>query len=347
MSVTLKAIAEKAGVSPTAVSFALRGKNPGKRKLSEHTVERIRQVALEMGYRPNGIARRLVNGRTLSLGLVAWSADRIEEPLFPKFLKGIGRACENLGYSLELSILYAEQDNHIDRFLTRALREKTVDGYVLIFVDEINEEDIYKLNAINIPLVWIVRHTLEKGINNVRVDTERGYYLATRHLIEQGCKRVAFLAGDLSFQADLEALAGYRSAIKEFGLPDEPSLIAEGNYRKVPSLEAARKLLDATPRPDGIVAANDISAVQTLNVCNEMQLSVPKDVAIIGYNDTALAEMVEPQLSSMRMPAEQMGYDAIAYLVSICKGQNEQTNCVKIFTPELVVRKSSDRKSYS
>ncbi len=346
MGVTLKAIAEKAGVSPTAVSFALRGKNPGKRKLSEHTVERIRQVALDMGYRPNGIARRLVNGRTLSLGLVAWSADRIEEPLFPKFLKGIGRACEDLGYSLELSILYAEQDNHIDRFLTRVLREKTVDGYVLIFVDEINEEDLYRLNAINVPLVWVVRHPLEKSINNVRVDTERGYYLATRHLIEQGCKRVAFLAGDLSFQADLEALMGYRRAIKEFGLPDDSSLIAEGNYRKVPSLQAARKLLDATPRSDGIVAANDISAVQVLNVCNERGLSVPQDIAVIGHNDTALAEMVEPQLSSMHMPAEQMGYDAIAYLVNICKGQNEQTGCVKTFTPELVVRRSSNRKSY-
>ncbi len=343
MPVTIKAIAEKVGVSPTSVSFALRGKNPGKRKLSDETVKRIRQAAIELGYRPNGIARRLVNGKTLSLGLVAWSEERIEEPLFPKFLKGIGRACENLGYALELSIIYAEQENHIDRFLTRALTEKTVDGYVLIFVDEINEDDISKLKDINIPLVWIVRHSLQKEINNVRIETEQGYYLATRHLIEQNCKKIAFLAGDLSFQADREALAGYKRAIEEFGLHYENSLVAEGNYRKIPSLQAARKLLKSPQRPDGIVAANDISAVQVLNVCNEIGLKVPDDVAVIGYNDTALAQMVEPQISSMHVPAEQIGYEAINLLVNLCTDKRKRTECYKAFIPKVIARSSSQR----
>ncbi len=341
MVVTLKDIADKVGVSPTTVSFALRGKNPGKRKLSDETVRRIKEAAVELGYRPNGVARRLVNGKTLSLGLVVWSGDRIEEPLFPKFLKGIGRACEQLGYGLELSIIYAEGENHIDQFLGRVLSERTVDGYIMIFVDEIRESDIEKIEKTNIPLVWIVRYPLERGISNVCVETEKGYYQATRHLIERGCKRIAFLAGDLGFKADQEALSGYRRAIKEFGLPDESRLVVEGNYRRDPAKKAAQQLLGLNPRPDGIVAANDISGIQVINVCREKGLCVPKDVAVIGYNDTQIAEMIDPQLSSMRVPAEEMGYEAVTFLVDICRGEKNNVECVKMFSPELVIRESS------
>ncbi len=347
MAVTLKAIAERVGVSPTAVSFALRGKNPGKRKLSEETVRRIKQAADEMGYRPNGIARRLVKGKTLGLGLVVWSEERIEEPLFPRFLKGISRACKDLGYTLELSIIYAEKENHIDRLLKQILYEKTVDGYVLIFVDEIGEEEISRLNDVSVPLVWIVRHSLEGKISNVCVETGEGYYEATRHLIYQDCKRIAFLAGDLRFQADREALNGYLRAVREFGLPEEPELVAEGNYRKEPSIVAAKKLLESKQCPDGIVAANDISAVQVLNVCAEKGLRVPEDISVIGYNDTSLAQLVEPQLSSMRVPAEKMGYEAISILVDRCLNNQEQEckHNMKIFVPELIVRDSSKRKA--
>ena len=343
MVATLKDIADRVGVSPTAVSFAIRGKNPGKRRLSEDTVRRIREAATEMGYRPNGFARRLVNGNTLNIGLVVWSADRVEEPLFPKFLKGIGAVCDNLGYGLELSMVYAEKNERVEQLLTQVLKEKTVDGYIMIFVDEIDEDDISRIKEANVPLVWITRHMLDGGISNVRIETGQAYYISTCHLIEQGCKRVAFLAGDLSYQADREALAGYRRATNEFGLPDDQCLIAEGNYRRNPSRRAARQLLELNPRPDGIVAANDISGIQVINICNEKGLSVPGDVAVIGYNDTSLAEMIDPQLSSMRVPAEKMGRDAAAFLVDICEKKRDAVECVEPFVPELVVRYSSEK----
>ena len=139
MPVTLKDIAERLDISPTTVSFAIRGKKPGKRSLSPETIAKVQKVANEMGYKPNVSARSLRKGESLSVGLIVWSQERLNEPLFPEFLKGIGLACNNLGYGLEINMVYAE--NYGEKLVDIEkgyFSEKRVDGYLLLFVDELN-----------------------------------------------------------------------------------------------------------------------------------------------------------------------------------------------------------------
>lgn len=333
MSVKLSDVAEAAKVSVGTVSNVLNSPS----KVAAATVERVTKVIEELGYVRNDAARQLRVGRSRSVGFIV---PNIANPYFGEVVRGAEARAMEHGLTLLVgssTLEESREDSYIDTFI-----EQQVSGIVVTHGRD--PERFQRIAAKGTPVVMLGAESASESIPSVSVNDEMGGYLAASHLINVGRTRIAFVGGPLSTPAVTARLDGARRAVRE-ALPSARVEVIELSH---PGLESGRNAGNAIKerrpdeRPDAVFTMNDFVAFGVLQAfLDQPTISVPDDIALIGYDDVYLAAAAAVPLSSIRQPAALMGHTAIDLLVAQLTGSLAERDSHIRFTPELVTRRST------
>jgi LacI family transcriptional regulator len=325
--VTLDDVARVSGVSRSAASRALNDR-PGVR---DDVRERVVRVADELGFRPNRAARNLASGRSSVIGLIIPSSDLRIDPYGAAMTHAVSRAAVERDLGLMLYLATAEPG----RTVHHILRDGLIDGLLISTVAVGSWVD--ELFDTSLPTVLIGTHPTRDDVLGVDVENLESSALAVTHLLEQGCERVGCIAGR-SDRADARArLAGYRLAHERAGRRIDESLVAQGDFTRVSGLDAGEALLDRDV--DGIFASNDEMAVGAIWAAAKRGRSVPGDLLVVGFDGTAYDDLVEPTITSIAQPFDEIATTAVDLLERLVAGDQDLASVT--ITPELVVGASS------
>ncbi|MFI5695738.1 LacI family DNA-binding transcriptional regulator [Kribbella sp. NPDC051586] len=336
---TLRDIATALGLSVNTVSRALGDKD----SVSPKTRAAVQAEAARIGYVPNTLARSLVLGSAMTLGLVITNPSN---PFYAQLISTIELRARAQGYSLLLLVTDESAEN--EQRATEALLRSAVDGAVVVPVQA--EWDHWRrVRDAGIPLVFVNRDVPELDCDMVGVDNERGAYEATSHLISGGARRLLVLEEDLPITTTADRVTGFRRAMSDAGLKVSDDSIRAVPTKRYDSLalpwqpeEAYRFAQTLLPdgHPDGIVTGNDYFALGVLRLLAERGLDVPGDVAITGYGDHPYAAYLQTPLTTVRLPAAEVGSTAVDLLMQRLRSSSERPRKTLI-RPELVVRAST------
>ncbi|MGE5583151.1 MAG: LacI family DNA-binding transcriptional regulator [Bacillota bacterium] len=336
--VTIKDIARLANVSPSTVSRVI----ADSKRISAETKKRVKKIMAELNYHPNMIARSLITRSCQTLGLVlSRSAESaFSNPFFPEVIRGISTITQKYHYNLMLATAedYAEEA----RQALRMVAEKRVDGVILL-ASRVNDELIRQLTAHNYPFVVVGRIPETIRCYSVNNDNIQAAYSAVRHLLNHGHQRIALVNGPEEYIFCQDRAEGYRFALREFGIEYDPSLIKNGPLTQEDGYRLTGELLNTRPCPSAIFCVDDLMAVGAYRAIKENHLSIPRDIAVIGFNDDPIASVMEPNLTTTRIPIYEMGISAAEILLQILEGK-EIFPMQKILSSELIVRQSCGTK---
>jgi LacI family transcriptional regulator len=331
---TLEEVARLAGVSRSTVSRVVND-HPNVRV---ETKERVWEAIRQSGYQPNVVARSLVTNRTQIIGMIIPEVVTkiFTDPFFPLLLRGATEVCNSHRYQLLLSLFTDPEDQ--ERNCQRVLRSGYLDG-VIVASSLLDDSLIPNMLSSGIPLVSIGRHP-DKQVHYVDSDNVGGARMAVEHLIRLGHRNIAAITGRLGQTAGQDRLDGYRQALLAHGITVKDDLVAEGDFTERSGMVAMQRLLPASPT--AVFAANDIMAIGALKALRAVGLKVPQDIVLIGFDDTPIASMVEPALTTVRQPIERMGSMAVELLLDILASpSSDRVPAHRIILPtELVVRGS-------
>jgi LacI family transcriptional regulator len=325
--VTIRDVAARAGVSVATVSKVINNRYG----VASGTSARVQAVIDELGYEASLVAQSLRNHRTNVIGILV--ADL--EPFSTELLKGAADAIRGSGFEL---VIYSAGGHSGDRvgwerrYLSR-LSGTLIDGAVLVTptVVDVNYGS---------PIVAIDPHTGQSGLPTVDSDNLRGAQLATGHLLSLGHRRIAMLTGRPDLESAQLRERGYREALQAAGASVDESLIRCGDYDPEVSLEQARLLLTGPNPPTAVFAANDMSAIATIEVATELGLHVPADLSVVGFDNIPESALCAPPLTTVEQPIRKMGERSIELLLSLIRGERPQATHITLAT-NLVVRQST------
>lgn len=328
MGVTIREVAQHAGVSVATVSRVLNGSGP----VGTATRARIEQVARAMRYVPNGAARSLTTSRTHTVGVLL---PDLHGEFFSEVIRGIDQAARQNGYHLLVSGFH-DDVGEVEAAL-RAMSGR-VDG-LLVMAPDLGPEQLDANLPAGLPVV-LLNAPPSGGYDAFAVDNVGGATAMTRHLIGLGHTRIATIRGADGNRDAAERLAGYRAALEEAGLTPESALEPLGHFTEEGGYRAARRLLALDRRPTAVFAANDAMALGALAAFREAGLGVPRDVALAGFDDVPAARHVSPALSSVHVSISEMGGQALqALLAALANGDGHRPAAVTLPT-RLVLRAS-------
>ena len=335
MRVSIKDIAKAAGVSHSTVSRAL-SDSP---LVSMETKERIQLLAQEMGYSPDAQARSLVMGRTQTLGVVVTT---IIDPFIAEIVQSIENTAHNCGYSVILASSHADREREIAA--VKMLHSKRVDG-VIVTSSRVGALYQDHLDSLAVPVVLLNNHSEQRGpyTFSISVDNRRGGYIAATHLAELGHQRIAYVRGAADHSDDLARLAGYQQALSDAGVSADPSLVIPSTGRVEGGACALPALLQLPHRPTAVFCYNDMTAVGLMRAAREMNVSIPQDLAVVGFDNIPLASYVEPALTTVAQPKGEMGQRAAEMVLELVLqgGQGGGVVSNVVVQGELIVRESS------
>jgi LacI family transcriptional regulator len=295
------------------------------------TFAKVQAVINELGYEASLVAQSLRNHHTNVIGILV--ADL--EPFSTELLKGAGDAIRGSGFEL---VVYSAGGRAVDhegwerRYLSR-LSGTLVDGTVLVTPTVV---DVHY----GAPVVAVDPHTGPSHLPTIDSDNLHGARLATEHLLSLGHRRIAMIAGRRDLQSAQLREQGYRQALEVAGVPVDDDLIQVGSYDPAFSLKPARQLLTRDDRPTAVFAANDLSALATLETADELGLRVPEDLSVVGFDNIPESALAKPPLTTVEQPIRQMGYRAIETLIALIRGEDPESMHVTLAT-SLVVRQST------
>ncbi|NLX62705.1 MAG: LacI family transcriptional regulator [Tissierellia bacterium] len=328
MKLTIKEIAELANVSTATVSKVLNGKD---QNISEATRKRILEIAERVNYRPNRIAKSLKLKKTYTIGLIV---PDIKNLYFSEMAKGIEDAAEKKGYS----VILCNSDNNMDKEekYINILQEHMVDGIILTTAE--NNIDVYFKDG-QVPIVLLDRNVnSDLNIGRILVDNEEGGYIATKHLIDKGCKNIAFISSINKNYSSYYRFIGYRKALLESGYKVNDQLIYTGSFSIETGYKGTLELLK-NGEVDGIFCGNDYIAIGAIKALKGKNIKVPHEIKIVGFDDILIAQYMEPPITTIRQPIYDLGREAVNMLVSII--DKKDTEMTRILKTELVERGSS------
>ncbi len=335
MSISIVDIARRAGVSHSTVSRALSG-SP---LVRAETRARIQALALEMGYSPDLQARGLVRGRTQSVGVVVTS---LGDPFVAEVVQGIEDAAHAAGYSVILASSNSEPTREIQA--VELLRAKRVDA-VIVLSSRLGALYRDHLERLAVPVVLINSHSADRGPYTfaVTVDNRHGGYLATRHLLDLGHRRIAYVSGQAHHSDDRERLAGYHEALAEAGAPADPAWALEGDGDTSGGERALAHLLALDPRPSAAFCYNDRTAIGLIHAAKEAGVSMPRDLAVVGFDDIPFSAYIEPALTTIAQPMHDLGRCAVEMGLAQCGAADgaSQPSVSRVLQGRLIVRASS------
>ncbi len=325
-------VAARAGVSRTTVSFVLNDRADG--AIPEATRRRVLEAARELGYRPHGAAQALAGGASHAIGLVLrQSPDQVSaDALLAETLWGIGSEAHEGGYRVLVEPL-AEGRRYAD-----LVGSRHVDG-LIVSGPRTDDEELARLVADGFPVV-LQGSSPSLDTDSVDVDNRAGARAAVDHLIALGHRRVACITNaPLPYTAAAERLGGYRDALEAAGIADDPELVAEGSFDAASGRAAMHDLLLRAPDLTGVFAGSDIVAFGALRAIREAGRQVPGDVSVVGFDDIPLARHFDPPLTTIRIPARELGAAAGRALLDRLGGGTGSER--RLLPTELVVRDST------
>ncbi|MGW0121222.1 LacI family DNA-binding transcriptional regulator [Streptomyces sp. NPDC003327] len=333
---TLEEVAARAGVGRGTVSRVING-SP---KVSEQAKAAVERAVAELGYVPNRAARALAGSRTDAVALVIpeTEARLFAEPYFLDIIRGVSSELADADKQLLLTLIRSDQERQ--RF-EQYLAAQRVDGVLLVSVhgdDPLPDQ----VRALGLPAVLNGRRTEDESVAFVDSDNTGAGRTAVAHLAARGRRAVATITGPLDMYGARCRLAGYREGLAEAGLTADEALVATGDYTEEGGRRAMRALLERRPDLDAVFAASDVMAAGARAVLREAGRRVPEDVALVGVDDSAVARLMDPPLTSVRQPIEEMGRAMARILlqeIAAPSGPDEQPR--RMLPTELVVRASS------
>jgi DNA-binding LacI/PurR family transcriptional regulator len=337
-AVTIKDVAEQAGVSLMTVSAVLSGK-AAQRRISVRTQDRVHAIASELGYKANHLARSLATGRSGALGLVfPYSSAFIDHnPFSMAILSGVMTAAVEARWNLMLHTATGDDWNAVD---SGELIDPRVDGLLLVLPTP-HSPLVERCQHERFPCVALIYTPDTPELCAVNADDFAGGQLATEHLIALGHQRIAHLSGDPKVATSAPRRAGYLAALRNAGIAPEPALVVPAGFT-APGGYSGMKALLQRPRtqwPTAVFAGNDLSAQGALEALTEHGLSIPKDMSLVGYDDSQTALLTQPALTSVRMPIYDMSLQATQLLISLIEGK-EITLRQPVLPVSLTVRHS-------
>ncbi|GLY86706.1 LacI family DNA-binding transcriptional regulator [Actinoallomurus iriomotensis] len=325
---TITTIAERAGVSIASVSRVL-----NRLPTSEATVRAVRVAAEELGYVPNSVARSLKSSRT---NQVAFAMADIGNPTYVAMVRAMQPVLKDAGFRLILHSTDADIDDELD--VLRRLGERYADGLIISPI-RLTERHLEAFAEARAPVVVIGSVPDGTPVDNVRADSRTGLRLALDHLYALGRRRIGFVNGPLDTVPGAARARAYADALTELGLPHDPALIEIGDFYRADGAAATRRLLART-RPDALMCANDLIALGALDVLRAEGLRVPEDVAVVGTDDTDLAPVAWPTLTSVALGSAERGRRAAELMLDRLADGDAEPRVVTV-EPRLVVRGST------
>lgn len=327
---TIKDVARLASVAVSTASYALNGTG----KVSEETRKKVLKAAEELGYRPSGVARDLKRNR--KTGIICMFVNDLGGPFYSEVLKGIQEVVLCNSYNL-----IACSPSMTEKYLS----ERRVDG-AIILSPNIPDELLIRVAEPQFPIVCMDRDLKCENIYNVLLDNISGAYQATKHLIELGHRKIAYISGPNISYDNIKRLEGYKQALYENDLAFDQSLVVQGRFTEEGGYGAAKMLLlnsKLSKNPlDAIFCANDEMAIGAVNALNEAGVKVPEDISIVGYDDIRLSSYIHPPLTTISHNQYEWGTMA-ANLVF--QGFRKDFKDGRIILPaKLVVRDSCKKK---
>ena len=336
MSQTLDDVARIAGVSRSTVSRVIND-HPS---VSEKARCAVEEAIAKCGYRPHAVARSLATNTTNIVGIVVPESvtKLFTDPYFPLMLRGATEACNQNGYHLILSLFTGTVASGVMH--DRIARSGYIEGVVLANAS-LDEELIPSLFDEGIPFVNIGRHPNDL-VNYVDVDNTGGARMATEHLIRLGHSRIATIAGPSDMTPSQDRLNGFLDVMSAHRLPVSEGLVAEGDFTEAGGRAAMMQLLAESPT--AVFAASDTMAICAIKALRAADLRVPEDVAIVGFDDIPSSLTIDPELTTVRQPIEQIGRMAVETLFSVIRSSRQTgypSSAQRLVLPtELVIRKS-------
>ena len=331
-AVTLRDVAARAGVHPATASRAL---NPETRLLvKEDTAQRVLEAAETLGYHPNPVARSLRTRRSHTVGVII---PDLTNPLFPPIVRGLEDRLAAAGYVALIG--NTDGDGERERLVFEQMRARHADGIVLATA-HLSDPLLAEAARTGLPVVLVNRMAQDHSLPSVSVDNESGMRMAVAHLIAQGHRRIAHIAGPQEVSTGLYRYRGFVSAMEAHGLTADPSLIEVAKGFSIEEGMRCTRLLLERGGCTAVAAANDMLAVGCFAALDEAGLSCPADLSVVGFNDMPFIDRLRPPLTTIRFPHYQVGTQAAQLLLELI---SDGSGPVKVLylAPELVVRGST------
>lgn len=332
--ITIYDIARKMDISSATVSRALNNNS----SISEKTRNKIHETAKELGYRHNNFAKNLRKQKSQTIGVLI---HELVSSFTTSVLGGIEKVTTEAGYD----IIIAHSSEQMSKEIKNAnnLFHKRVDGIIASLAFDTNDLSHFEpFNEKNIPLIFFDRVDENIESTKVIIDNYKSGYLATKHLLDQGCKRIAIVTGTQLRNVYLQRFKGYRDAILDSGLEFRDDYVIVNDLNAKSGADAATQLLALKPIPDAAFVTNDLTAAVFMKKLKEYGMSIPKDIAVVGFNNDAISQIVEPELTTIDYPGFLMGEVAATQLINHLQGKSDVKHLSTIIiNSELIIRDSS------
>jgi LacI family transcriptional regulator len=338
MAATLRDVAKQVGKSVTTVSRALHDYDD----VSPETKDLVRQVAAEVGYRPNTLAQRLQKQTSDTIGLIIPTfGPRFSDPFFSEFLAGIGNTVNRLGYDLLVST-HPPGDKELEAY-QHMVASRKVDGFICVRTRR-KDPRIEFLCERDFPFVAFGRIDGENDFPYIDEDGTHGMKMVAQHLVQLGYERIACIMPTLDFMFAQKRLDGLKVGMAESGVPLQDEYIRIGDLTQRSGYQKAIELLDMPNPPDAIAAGNDLMAFGAISAALERGFVVGKDIGITGFDDIPLAEHFHPALTTVHQPIYQIGEMVSEMLVKRITNQPLDQRQF-LLKPKLIVRQSCGANS--
>src|SRR2546423_14684439 len=335
--VTIYALARQLNISIATVSRALKD-DP---VVSKKTRKKIFELAEEMGYRSNHFARNLRNQRTDTIGVIV---PRLNSYFMSTIIAGMENVANHYGFNLLIS--QSSESVQKEKANAKTMFNNRVDGLLVSLAYDTDSiahfEPFFRKN---IPLIFFDRVEQHERCTNILIDNRKAAYEATRHLIEQGCRKIVHLTATPKRNVYIDRLQGYKKALADHQIEFKEEYVIVNNLSQEAGSEAAEMIRQMDPMPDGVFAANDNCAVGCMIALKQAGIRIPEDIAFVGFNNDPVSKVVEPNLTTINYPGYEMGEVTARNLINHLNGtaMMHATNTI-ILRSDLVIRASSRKK---
>lgn len=331
---TIKDIAKRLNISLSTVSRALRNASD----VNPDTKKAVMALSEELNYQPNKLALSLRQKQTHTIGVIVPNLDYV----LSLMVRGIDEVALEAGFT----VMVCQSNESFGREIlnTRRLLESLVDGFIISVSSESKSFDHFKkIQERNLPVVVFDRVTPHLTAPSVRIDNEEGGFVATEHLIEQGYRRIAVLAGPENLGVSNSRMDGYLNALKKHKIKKDPALIVHCDFNQDYAYFATLELLAMKKRPDAIFTISDRMAIGAMLAIKKKGLRMPEDIGLVGFNNEPVTSLVTPTISSVDMPSFELGKAAAKLFIETMHNKENMDQEEKILKPKLIVRESSQK----
>lgn len=334
--ITIYDIAEHLSISAATVSRALK-QDPSVRR---STRERVLKAAKELGYQKNVFAKSLRMQRTHSIGFLV---HELNSNFITSVLAGVEKITTQAGY--DLIIAHSSENSEKEAANAMSLFHKRVDGLIASLAFDTTKYDHFQpFYEKGIPVNFFDRVKQNGESSTIVIDNYKAGYAATKHLIEEGCKKIMLITASLKRNVYADRFRGYKDALTEHGLKYDENMTIVNDLSEKAGIESAYYILKMNPRPDGLFITNDFVAAVCMKILKDKGVKIPADIAIVGFNNDAITKLVEPNLTTIDYPGLQMGEMAAKNLIDRINGSSDLQKIDIIIPSELIIRQSSQKK---